>query len=156
MVPIVDLSQPNNPNFDVWYSQLLCPWNFAGREIDAGQQQLRVCGGTDASLSHTENDGQLVCSGIHHQNDEDVCAPNQHPQYPIFPTDPYVKDEPNRRTMSCALCARLKRTFPAGAPVGAPGLIKANLGFEYSVEGISTGATPPADARCSNAGAIYC
>ena len=25
MVPIVDASQPNNPNFDLWYQQLLCP-----------------------------------------------------------------------------------------------------------------------------------
>jgi len=39
--------------------------------------------------------------------------------------------------MSCALCGRLARTFPAGAPIGAPDLIKANLGIEYSLEGVA-------------------
>ena len=65
-----------------------------------------------------------------------MCAPNQHPQYPIWPADVYVKDEGDRRTMSCALCGRLSRTFSAGPPVGAPDKIKANLGIEYNMVGI--------------------
>eukprot|EP00966_Prymnesium_polylepis_P218149 5049020-Prymnesium_polylepis.1 len=43
MVPIVDASQPNNPNFDVWYKQLLCPWEFP-----------KDCGATDSELSDDE------------------------------------------------------------------------------------------------------
>eukprot|EP00966_Prymnesium_polylepis_P020360 468963-Prymnesium_polylepis.1 len=42
----------------------------------------------------------------------------------------------SRRPRSCALCGRLKRTFPAGAPVGAPDLIEANIGIKYSLEGV--------------------
>ena len=50
MVPIVDTSQPNNPNFDVWYTQLMCPWNFPDD-----------CGVSDAELTDDEANGQLVC-----------------------------------------------------------------------------------------------
>ena len=38
--------------------------------------------------------------------------------------------------MSCALCGRLSRVFKAGAPVGAPDLIQANIGVSYSLEGV--------------------
>ena len=126
MVPIVDTSQPNNPNFDVWYTQLMCPWNFPAD-----------CGSNDDELNDNEGWGQQVCPWDH-QNDPRMCAPNQHPQYKIWPgaDTPYQSNDPDRRTMSCALCGRLKRTFPAGAPIAAPDLIKANLGIEYSMEGV--------------------
>ena len=39
-------------------------------------------------------------------------------------------------SMSCGLCGRLKRTFPHGAPIAAPKLIKASIGVEYSMEGV--------------------
>ena len=124
MVPIVDTSQPNNPNFDVWYTQLMCPWNFP-----------RDCGGSDNELSNKENEGQMVCPQWEIGNPA-KCAPNQHPQYEIWAQKQFQQNDPNRRTMSCALCGRLSRTFPAGAPVGAPDLIKANIGVEYSLEGV--------------------
>ena len=44
MVPIVDTTQPNNPNFDVWYRQLLCPWDFAGRP---DLKKVPDCGASD-------------------------------------------------------------------------------------------------------------
>ena len=125
MVPIVDTSQPNNPNFDVWYKQLMCPWNFPAD-----------CGGGDSELNDDEAAGQLVCPWQDMGNPA-KCAPNQHPQYAIWPDDTlYQQNDPNRRTLSCALCGRLSRTFPAGAPVGAPDLILANVGVEYSLEGV--------------------
>lgn len=131
MVPIVDTSQPNNPNFDDWYKHLLCPWNFPAE-----------CGGSDRELNGNEQAGVKVCPWKGHR----ACAPNQHPQYPIFPDDIYVKDEPDRRTMSCALCGRLARTFPGGAPVGAPDKIEAAIGTKYSFEGISDDEKPNFDA----------
>jgi hypothetical protein len=54
----------------------------------------------------------------------------------VWAADPYQQNEPNRRTLSCALCGRLQRTFPAGAPVGAPDLIMANVGVNYSLVGV--------------------
>jgi hypothetical protein len=65
MVPIVDSSQPNNPNFDVWYTQLLCPWEFP-----------QDCGGSDAELTNKEASGQMVCPKEHVGNPA-LCAPNQ-------------------------------------------------------------------------------
>lgn len=137
MVPIVDVTQPNNPNFDVWYHQLLCPWNFP-----------RQCGRSDDELTEREHEGVLVCDADH-PNDPSKCAPNQHPQYAIYPKCPrpgmptcFQNDDPHRRTMSCALCGRLHRTFAAGAPVGAPDLIKANIGVEYSLEGVPEAERP--------------
>ena len=124
MVPIVDVTQPNNPNFDVWYSQLMCPWDFP-----------KDCGASDKELTAYEVEGQPVCPA-HLQRDPAQCAPNQHPQYAIWPDDQYQQVDPLRRTMSCALCGRLKRTFPVGAPVGAPGLIQKNVGVEYSLKGV--------------------
>ena len=117
-------TQPNNPNFDVWYTQLLCPWNFP-----------QDCGAHDAELSAHEESGQLVCPKNQIGNPA-KCAPNQHPQYAIWPTAQYQNVDPTRRTMSCALCGRLKRTFPAGAPVGAPDLILQNIGVNYSLAGV--------------------
>mmetsp|Transcript_56357 Transcript_56357/g.111874 ORF Transcript_56357/g.111874 Transcript_56357/m.111874 type:complete len:618 (-) Transcript_56357:1473-3326(-) len=128
MVPIVDTSQPNNPNFDVWYSQLMCPWNFP-----------QDCGANDNELTDVEANGVLVCEADENGNpvtDPAKCAPNQHPQYAIYPPDQFQNYDKTRRTMSCALCGRLKRRFPAGAPIGAPDLIKKHLGVEYSLEGI--------------------
>ena len=130
MVPIVDLTQPNNPNFDVWYTQLLCPWDFP-----------KYCGASDDELTDKEAKGQLVCPQ-NEQGNPAKCAPNQHPQYAIWPPDPYQQVDPDRRTMSCALCGRLKRTFPAGAPVGAPDLIKQNIGVEYSLKGVPEDEKP--------------
>ena len=126
MVPIVDNTQPNNPNFDVWYTQLMCPWNFP-----------QDCGGSDDELTDNEVEGQLVCPQYEIGNPA-RCAPNQHPQYAIWPGNaaPYQNNDPTRRTMSCALCGRLKRTFPAGAPVGSPDLIEASIGVAYSLEGV--------------------
>eukprot|EP00966_Prymnesium_polylepis_P059085 1369572-Prymnesium_polylepis.1 len=124
MVPIVDASQPNNPNFDVWYKQLLCPWYFP-----------QDCGGRDEELGDEEQWGVMVCPKWSVGNPAH-CAPNQHPQYEVYAQDPYQQDDPNRKTMSCALCGRLSRTFPAGAPVGAPDLIQANVGVSYSLEGV--------------------
>lgn len=54
MVPIVDKSQPNNPNFDVWYTQLLCPWDFPSD-----------CGASDAELGVGEASGQMVGLWVH-------------------------------------------------------------------------------------------
>ena len=124
MVPIVDTSQPNNPNFDVWYKQLMCPWDFP-----------KDCGASDEELTEHEVEGQMVCpqKSI---GDPAKCAPHQHPQYEIWSPKPFQTNEPLRRTMSCALCGRLSRTFAAGAPVGAPDLIKANVGVEYSLKGV--------------------
>jgi len=131
MVPIVDTSQPNNPNFDIWYHQLLCPWNFQGREgVGHGD-----CGVDDNELTDDEASGQLVCPKEAWGNPA-KCAPNQHPQYEIWSQKQFQQNDINRKTMSCALCGRLKRTFPAGAPIAAPDLIKANLGIEYSLEGV--------------------
>ena len=127
MVPIVDSSQPNNPNFDDWFTHLLCPWNFP-----------KECGASDAELSANEEEGVPVCKlGRKLESlKQPMCAPNQHTQYTIFPANNKVKDEPDRRTMSCALCGRLMRTFLMGAPVGAPGNIKAAIGIEYSLQGV--------------------
>ena len=129
MVPVVDLTQPNNPNFDVWYAQLMCPWDFP-----------KDCGASDDELAANETEGQLVCpqEAI---GDPAKCAPNQHPQYAIWPTIQFQQTDPKRRTMSCALCGRLKRTFPAGAPVGAPDLIEKSIGVNYSLKGV------PADEK---------
>ena len=131
MVPIVDATQPNNPNFDLWYTQLLCPWDFPGRP----NQNKVDCGKHDNELTKQEEKGHTVCAR------EDIgnpakCAPHQHPQYEIWAQKMFQQNDPNRRTMSCALCGRLARTFPGGAPVGAPDLIKANIGVEYSMTGI--------------------
>ena len=128
MVPIVDTSQPNNPNFDVWYKQLMCPWNVPDD-----------CGASDDELGIDEASGVLVCAADANggpSTDPAKCAPNQHPQYAIFPTDPMQNYDKKRRTMSCALCGRLRRTFPAGAPIGAPDLINASIGLEYSLDGV--------------------
>ena len=124
MVPIVDLTQPNNPNFDVWYKQLMCPWNFPD-----------VCGASDDELTDNEAEGQLVCPE-NEKNNPKKCAPNQHPQYAIWPTNQFQNVDPTRRTMSCALCGRLARTFPGGAPIGAPDLIEAAIGKPYSLAGV--------------------
>ncbi|KAL1528477.1 hypothetical protein AB1Y20_009820 [Prymnesium parvum] len=125
MVPIVDATQPNNPNFDIWYKQLLCPWNFP-----------TDCGASDSELTDNEAAGQLVCPRWAIGNPA-LCAPNQHPQYEIWSKNPYQQNDPNRRTMSCALCGRLSRVFPAGAPVGAPDLIEANIGVKYSLANVT-------------------
>ena len=117
-------TQPNNPNFSDWYAKLMCPWN------------MLECGADDRSLRENEQHGVSVCP----MREPWACAPNQHPQYTIFPVDRYVKDEPDRRTMSCALCARLARTFPIGPPVGSPAKIKEAIGVEYSLEGVPEGA----------------
>lgn len=124
MVPIVDATQPNNPNFDVWYAQLMCPWNFPDD-----------CGASDEELSVDEQHGQLVCPQEEIGNPA-KCAPNQHPQYAIWPAVQFQNNDPTRRTMSCALCGRLARTFPAGAPVAAPDLIEASIGVNYSLAGV--------------------
>eukprot|EP00966_Prymnesium_polylepis_P330368 7386024-Prymnesium_polylepis.2 len=79
-------TQPNNPNFFDWYSSLLCPWN------------LDQCGSDRLGAFGNEWDGAPVEG-----------APNQNQQYLTTPADPYVPDEPDRRTMSCALCGWLKR-----------------------------------------------
>jgi hypothetical protein len=118
-------TQPNNPNFSDWYAKLLCPWN------------LDQCGTNDLSLNEKEQDGVSVCPA---EDRPWECAPNQHPQYLIFPVDQFVPSEPERRTMSCALCGRLARTFPTGPPVGAPAKIKAAIGVTYSLAGIPEGA----------------
>ena len=115
--------QPNNPNFADWYQKLLCPW-----DIDE-------CGYSDERLGLNEENGVPVCPW-EDQGDPWKCAPNQHPQYPIWPVDEYVKDEADRRTMSCALCGRLRRVFPTGPPVGAPQNILEAVGVEYSLVGV--------------------
>ena len=74
MVPIVDTSQPNNPNFDVWYTQLMCPWTFP-----------TDCGASDDELSADEAGGQRVCPQAD-QGNPAKCAANQHPQCAIWPT----------------------------------------------------------------------
>ena len=61
---------------------------------------------------------------------------SRHPQYETYSAGQFQAHDSMRRTMSCALCGRLKRTFPAGAPVGAPDLIKASIGIEYSLAGV--------------------
>ncbi|KAL1499595.1 hypothetical protein AB1Y20_011794 [Prymnesium parvum] len=79
-------SQPNNPNYFDWYKSLLCPWD----------------------LSRCENEPL----GMHGDEWKGVPvgdAPNQNTQYLVKPLDPYVSDEPDRRTMSCGLCGWLKR-----------------------------------------------
>ena len=134
MVPIVDTSQPNNPNFDIWYNQLLCPWNFPDD-----------CGASDDELSADELAGVYVCEKQEWRGKTDqkgkydphrICAPNQHPQYAIWPYDQWQNVEPLRKTMSCALCGRLSRTFKGGAPVGAPDKIENNIGVKYSLAGV--------------------
>ena len=130
MVPIVDTSQPNNPNFDVWYKQLMCPWNFP-----------TDCGASDDELGEDEKNGQLICPQDEIGNPA-KCAPNQHPQYAIWPVDQYQNVDPTRRTMSCALCGRLARSFPNGAPVGAPDLIEASIGVNYSMVGVPEAEVP--------------
>jgi hypothetical protein len=114
-------TQPNNPNFSDWYAKLLCPWN------------LNQCGASE--LSDSEQEGVPVCP-FEDIGNEWKCAPNQHPQYPIWPADVYVKDEADRRTMSCALCGRLEKTFPGGPPVGAPAKVGRAAGMEYSLAGV--------------------
>jgi hypothetical protein len=59
------------------------------------------------------------------------------PQYEIWAQAQFQQNDPDRRTMSCALCGRLKRSFPAGAPIAAPDLIEANVGVKYSLEGVA-------------------
>lgn len=119
-------TQPNNPNFADWYSKLLCPWG-----------DLERCS-TDESLSDFEEAGVPVCL-FQDIGNPMRCAPNQHPQYPIWPVDDYVKDEGDRRTMSCGLCGRLKRIFKGLVPVGSPANIKKAIGVEYSLEGVAKG-----------------
>jgi hypothetical protein len=128
-------TQPNNPNFSDWYAKLMCPWN------------VDECGADDGLLNDNEHNGVPVCPWGDIGNPW-KCAPNQHPQYPIFPADVYVKDEPDRRTMSCALCGRLKRTFKGLVPVGAPTKIKKAIGVEYSLAGVPKGG-PPTSLRCA-------
>ena len=99
------------------------------------------CGTSDDFLTEFEAAGVEVCP-FGEIGNPDKCAPNQHPQYPIWPGvggapgDEYVKDEGDRRTMSCALCGRLLRTFPTGPPIGAPAKIKAAVGVDYSLAGV--------------------
>ena len=114
MVPIVDTTQPNNPDFSIWYGQLLCPWDFDGRP-DTDEDYTPLCGLSDDELSADESQGQLVCPEDQ-RNNPTVCAPHQHPQYAIYPASDFAQIDPTRKTMSCALCGRLKRTFPAGPP----------------------------------------
>ena len=80
-------TQPNNPNFGDWYATLLCPWDF-----------------TDACVHD-----RLGRSGPEWLGTRVEGAPNQNAQYLTTPPDPYVTDEPDRRTMSCGLCGHLER-----------------------------------------------
>jgi hypothetical protein len=80
-------TQPNNPNFGDWYRTLLCPWDF-----------------DDECMDH-----QLGRFGDESRGARVEEAPNQNAQYLTTPLDPYVTDEPDRRTMSCGLCGHLQR-----------------------------------------------
>lgn len=84
-------TQPNNPNVKDWYETLLCPWDF-----DSG------CAEEPLGLHGDEWTGVPAGWGS-----------NQNAQYQVTPDDPYVQDEPDRRTMSCGLCGHLKRRFGA-------------------------------------------
>lgn len=78
--------QPNNPNFADWYASLVCPW-----DVDrCGNQPLGARGDESRGVSA-------------------IGAPHMNAQYMPIPKDDFVQDEPDRRTMSCALCGHLKR-----------------------------------------------
>ena len=81
-------TQPNNPNFKDWYASLLCPW------------EVEKCGKEPLGMHGDEWKGMPVEG-----------ATNQNKQYITTPTDPYVQNEPDRRTMSCGLCGHLKRVL---------------------------------------------
>lgn len=66
-------------NFDLWYTTLLCPWNFP-----------HDCGGSDDELSTNEAWGQQVCPHDQIENPA-LCAPNQHPQYESAPPSFRIK-----------------------------------------------------------------
>ena len=138
MVPIVDTTQPNNPNFDDWYQMLLCPWNFPGRPNGRQVQ----CGRKDSELGSDEAHGQAVCPLAAHYSRSAKCAPHQHPQYETYSKLQFQQNDPHRRTMSCALCGRLARTFPSGAPIAAPTLIEHSIGVPYSLAGVTEDDKP--------------
>lgn len=79
-------TQPNNPNYGDWYRSFLCPWD------------VETCADDDLGLFGDEWKGVPVEG-----------APNQNALYLTTPPDPYVTDEPDRRTMSCGLCGHLRR-----------------------------------------------
>ena len=87
---------------------LLCPWD------------LKTCGNQELGHHGPEWEGVPV-----------KWASNQHPQYLTDPPDPYVKDEPDRRTMSCGLCQHLKEKLgPRGNYLH--GVLNYNLFMEQS------------------------
>ena len=120
-------TQPNNPNIFDWYDTLLCPW-----DVDA--EVVAKNGGTGTPCGNEE-------LGLHGDEWEGVPAgwsQRQNAQYLITPADPYVQDEPDRRTMSCGLCGHLKRQLgpppffvdpPAVVDPGREGLYTANMDF---------------------------
>ena len=82
--------QPNNPNIKDWVDSLMCPWN------------LNECG--DEALGAHGDEWRGVPAST---------APNVNAQYPVK-NNPQAAAfnrifEPKRRTMSCALCAHLRR-----------------------------------------------
>ena len=82
--------QPNNPNIQDWVDSLMCPWN------------LDECS-HEALGAHGDEWRGVAAS----------TAPNVNAQYPVR-NHPQAAAfnrifEPKRRTMSCALCAHLRR-----------------------------------------------
>ncbi|KAL3893359.1 MAG: hypothetical protein SGPRY_014289, partial [Prymnesium sp.] len=100
-LPSVGFTNPEPP---VWSTQLLCPWRIPAS-----------CNGSDEELNSDEVRGVRVCPWEGRGRPEQ-CAPQQHPLYAIWPEDTESGADPNRRTLSCALCARLRRTFAVEAP----------------------------------------
>ena len=60
-----------------------------------------------------------------------VGAPNMNAQYMPLPTDDYVEDEPDRRTMSCGLCGHLHRRLGRPPYKLAPANITNDPGHEH-------------------------
>ena len=120
-------TQPNNPNIFDWYDTLLCPWNVDAEVIAKNGGTGMPCGDEELGLHGNEWEGVPA-----------VWAQRQNAQYLITPTDPYVQDEPDRRTMSCGLCGHLKRRLgpppffvdpPAVVDPGREDLYTANMDF---------------------------
>ena len=117
--------QPNNPNIFDWYDTLLCPWNVDDEVQDGGNRA--PCGHEELG-KHGNEWGGVPAQWSQRQN----------AQYLVNPADPYVQNEPDRRTMSCGLCGHLKRQLgpppftvdpPAVDDPGREDMYTANMDF---------------------------
>ena len=77
-----------------WYQTLLCPY-----KLDSSTSDTTTCDKDPLGAKGDEWEGVSV----------EIFATNQNQQYLTKATDPYVADELDRRTMSCAMCGHLER-----------------------------------------------